>query len=129
MSRIMSSFKPGGTESSGISVTKPHLYSRLASASMVSTCVLMLPHLHGSESVLKSQDLSGTRRRPPASVESIGMADKNMKWPENAPGPFFVDEACIGSEFCVSVAPEHFRMSKTGMPMYFASRRRLRKRL
>lgn len=42
------------------------------------------------------------------------MSDKQLKWPENAPGPFYVDEACIASDFCISAAPEHFRMDESG---------------
>ena len=42
------------------------------------------------------------------------MADKRLKWPENSPGPFYVDESCIASDFCVATAPEHFKMDETG---------------
>ena len=42
------------------------------------------------------------------------MADKTLKWPENAPGPIYVDESCIASDFCISAAPEHFRMDESG---------------
>src|SRR5262245_4268418 len=34
MKRIISSFRPGGAESASMSVTKPHLYSRLARVSI-----------------------------------------------------------------------------------------------
>lgn len=42
------------------------------------------------------------------------MADRRQKWPENVPGEFYVDENCIASDFCVSAAPEHFRMDESG---------------
>lgn len=42
------------------------------------------------------------------------MADKLLKWPENAPGAYYVDESCIASDFCISAAPEHFRMDDSG---------------
>jgi ferredoxin len=42
------------------------------------------------------------------------MPDRALKWPENVPGPYFVDESCIASEFCVSVAPHNFRMTEDG---------------
>ena len=47
------------------------------------------------------------------------MANPEHKWPENVPGKFFVDEACIGSQFCVSTAPNHFRMSEAGYAYVF----------
>jgi hypothetical protein len=34
MKRMVSSFKPGGADSASMSVTKPHLYSRLARVSI-----------------------------------------------------------------------------------------------
>ena len=42
------------------------------------------------------------------------MAEKQQKWPENAPGKYYVDESCIASDFCVSVAPANFRMDESG---------------
>jgi len=42
------------------------------------------------------------------------MADKRTRWPENAPGIYYVDEACIASDFCISAAPEHFKMDDSG---------------
>lgn len=38
------------------------------------------------------------------------MADKNTKWPENIPGPFYVDEKCIACDACVVEAPKFFVM-------------------
>ena len=42
------------------------------------------------------------------------MADPTQKWPENVPGMLYVDQSCIASDFCVAVAPEHFRMDESG---------------
>lgn len=36
------------------------------------------------------------------------MADRTAKYPENAPGPFYVDQECIFCEACIEIAPEHF---------------------
>lgn len=47
------------------------------------------------------------------------MADKDQKWPENVPGKFFVDETCIGSQYCVSAAPNNFKMSDEGHAYLF----------
>jgi ferredoxin len=44
----------------------------------------------------------------------VAMADPKSKWSENVPGPFYVDEACIASDFCISAAPDHFRMDDSG---------------
>lgn len=38
------------------------------------------------------------------------MADKTQKWPENAPGKFYVDQACIACDACVTAAPGNFIM-------------------
>ena len=38
------------------------------------------------------------------------MADKQEKFPENAPGKFYVDRKCIACVSCASLAPGHFRM-------------------
>jgi ferredoxin len=42
------------------------------------------------------------------------VAEKSMKWRENATGKFYVDESCIASDFCTSVAPSIFRMDESG---------------
>ena len=47
------------------------------------------------------------------------MAQPENKWPENVPGKFYVDESCIASGFCVSAAPENFRMSDDGHAYVF----------
>lgn len=36
------------------------------------------------------------------------MADKNAKYPDNAPGKFYVDETCIDCDACRATAPENF---------------------
>ena len=36
------------------------------------------------------------------------MADKNSKFPENVPGTFYVDEACIDCDACRAAAPDNF---------------------
>jgi ferredoxin len=42
------------------------------------------------------------------------MADPRQKWPENTPGPFFVDQNCIATKYCISAAPNNFAMSEDG---------------
>jgi len=39
------------------------------------------------------------------------MADKKLKWGENAPGKFYVDEQCIACDACVLEAPSYFSMN------------------
>jgi ferredoxin len=42
------------------------------------------------------------------------MARRDLKWPENVTGDYYVDEKCIASKFCMAVAPDHFAMSPEG---------------
>lgn len=42
------------------------------------------------------------------------MADKELKWEDNVEGKNYVDKNCIAAKYCVSVAPEVFRMAKSG---------------
>ena len=42
------------------------------------------------------------------------MADPARRWPENAPGAFFVDDGCIDCDLCLDHAPEHFVRSDEG---------------
>ena len=42
------------------------------------------------------------------------MADKDLKSEDNVDGKYYVDENCIAAKYCVSVAPEVFRMSESG---------------
>lgn len=37
------------------------------------------------------------------------MADPNLKWPENVPGKFYVDQKCISCGACWRKDPEHFK--------------------
>jgi len=40
------------------------------------------------------------------------MADKNNKFPENTPGPFYVDKECINCDACILVAENHFKTNE-----------------
>jgi ferredoxin len=43
------------------------------------------------------------------------MADSTKKWPDNAPGRYYVDDQCIDCDACRSEAPDHFsRNEKSG---------------
>ncbi len=42
------------------------------------------------------------------------MPNAAEKWPENAPGKFFVDGECIDCDLCRSTAPENFARSALG---------------
>lgn len=42
------------------------------------------------------------------------MADKARKFPDNVPGKFYVDEACICCGACVDAAPNNFKESAEG---------------
>jgi ferredoxin len=37
------------------------------------------------------------------------MADKANKFPENVPGPFYVDDQCTFCQLCIQMAPECFK--------------------
>lgn len=37
------------------------------------------------------------------------MADESKKWPDNAPGSFFVDDQCIDCDACRVEAPANFK--------------------
>lgn len=39
------------------------------------------------------------------------MADRSVRWHDNAPGPVYVDESCIICSLCADLAPSVFRMS------------------
>jgi ferredoxin len=49
--------------------------------------------------------------------EEKPMADKAKTWPQNAPGPFYVDHNCIACDTCCSIAPKHFQMQAKGHSM------------
>ncbi|HZU98334.1 MAG TPA: ferredoxin, partial [Planctomycetota bacterium] len=40
------------------------------------------------------------------------MPDKNDRFPENAPGAWYVDRACIDCDLCRTTAPRNFMRSK-----------------
>lgn len=40
------------------------------------------------------------------------MARLGDRWPDNAPGRFFVDTGCIVCKVCSELAPDHFRLSE-----------------
>jgi ferredoxin len=42
------------------------------------------------------------------------MADSSLKFEENVPGKWYVDENCIACDSCMSIAPDHFVMSEDG---------------
>lgn len=42
------------------------------------------------------------------------MADKSMKWEQNAPGKVYVDTSCIACDACVTAAPKNFAMHDEG---------------
>ena len=42
------------------------------------------------------------------------MADRESRWPENAPGAFYVDEGCIDCDLCRTIAPDQFERSENG---------------
>jgi ferredoxin len=37
------------------------------------------------------------------------MASRENRYPDNAPGRFYVDQQCIDCDACREAAPEHFR--------------------
>jgi ferredoxin len=39
------------------------------------------------------------------------MADKSLKFAENVPGKWYVDENCIACDSCISIAPDLFTMN------------------
>ncbi|MDH4246994.1 MAG: ferredoxin [Deltaproteobacteria bacterium] len=40
------------------------------------------------------------------------MANRAKKWPQNVPGPYYVDEECIDCNLCSEIAPENFAVNK-----------------
>jgi ferredoxin len=41
------------------------------------------------------------------------VADKKIKWNQNASGRFYVDEQCIACNACIVEAPQFFTMNNT----------------
>jgi len=44
------------------------------------------------------------------------MADVSERWPDNAPGRYFVDRECIDCDLCRTTAPDNFERSEPGYP-------------
>ena len=42
------------------------------------------------------------------------MADKDEKYPENVPGPYYVDQECIDCNACNQTAPDFFTSQEEG---------------
>lgn len=42
------------------------------------------------------------------------MADKDSKYPDNVPGPYYVDEECIDCNACNQTAPDFFTSPEEG---------------
>ena len=42
------------------------------------------------------------------------MADKANKYPENAPGKYYVDNQCIDCDLCRETAPNNFQRNENG---------------
>ncbi len=40
------------------------------------------------------------------------MADKNNKYEQNVPGPYYVDKECINCDACLLVAEQHFKINE-----------------
>lgn len=38
------------------------------------------------------------------------MANSQFRYPDNAPGPFFVDSECIACDTCAGISPNHFKL-------------------
>ncbi|GAB4233407.1 MAG: ferredoxin [Acidobacteriota bacterium] len=48
------------------------------------------------------------------------MADKSLKWEENAKGKYYVDKTCITAKFCVATAPDIFQLDESGTHAFVA---------
>ena len=46
------------------------------------------------------------------------MADKENRYPQNVPGPFYVDDQCIDCDLCRETAPENFKRDEDGGHSY-----------
>jgi ferredoxin len=48
------------------------------------------------------------------------MANKNLRLPQNVPGPYYVDESCIDCDMCRETAPQFFkRDDEVGMSFVY----------
>jgi ferredoxin len=48
------------------------------------------------------------------------MANKSAKYPDNAPGKFYVDDTCIDCDACRATAPDNFQRNEDGGYSYVA---------
>ena len=48
------------------------------------------------------------------------MADKTAKYPDNAPGRFYVDDTCIDCDACRQTAPDNFDRNEEGGYSYLS---------
>src|SRR5262252_6639282 len=94
-----SSVRPGGSESASISLTKPHLYSRLARASSVFAVVLMRA-LFPSSMAARSA-LGGERRATTAARLGVGVDERE---PAREPLLHVVERRLVEVEVALLVA-------------------------
>ncbi len=40
------------------------------------------------------------------------VADISLKWPDNVPGKYYVDEECIDCSLCSEIAPDNFKINE-----------------
>jgi ferredoxin len=40
------------------------------------------------------------------------MADRKRSYPENVPGPLYVDDSCIDCDMCLATAPDNFERNQ-----------------
>jgi ferredoxin len=48
------------------------------------------------------------------------MADKTQKYPDNAPGKFYVDNTCIDCDACRQIAPDNYSRNEEGGYSYLS---------
>src|SRR6266480_240284 len=101
IARTTFSFRPGGSESASMSLTKPHLYSRLARASSLLAVVLMTV-LSCSPRVAARSALGGERRAAPAARLGAGV-DKGE--PAGEPLLHVVERGLVQVEVALLVGP------------------------
>jgi ferredoxin len=64
------------------------------------------------ESVLANTSESGHHLR--LTFNNKHMADAANKYPDNAPGKFYVDNQCIDCDLCRETAPDNFKRNEDG---------------
>lgn len=50
----------------------------------------------------------------PVRKENLVMADKENRYEDNAPGKYYVDDACIDCDVCRQTAPDNFEQNEDG---------------